>query len=194
MPQFDAGPGEWSDRPWEDPEHKPKQQARRRRVSLPPWALLAILVGVLIILCVLLVMLARGILGGGEEEQDQPTALPTVTAEVAPSATVMLVTPTSAVTPTDTVVLPVSTPEETAEPTGIGPGALVVVQDTRGAGLNLRQQPSTYAKVMGSAREGTVLTVLEGPTEADGYVWWKVRAPDGTEGWGAGTWLVLKTE
>jgi hypothetical protein len=44
------------------------------------------------------------------------------------------------------------------------------------------------------AREGTVLTVLEGPTDADGYVWWKVRTPDGDEGWGADNWLVLKTE
>jgi uncharacterized protein YgiM (DUF1202 family) len=153
---------------------------------------LAILVGVLIVLCVLLVMLVQGLTGGDEEEQ--ATALPTATAEVVPSATVLLVTPTSAVTPTDTVVLPVGTPEATSPPAGIGPGALVVVQDTRGAGLNLRQQPTTYAKVMGSAREGTVLTVLEGPTEADGFVWWKVRAPDGTEGWGAGTWLALKTE
>jgi hypothetical protein len=192
MPQFDAGPGEWSDRPWEDPERKPKPQARRRRVSLPPWALLAILVGVLIILCVLLVMLVRGL--GGDDKEEQATALPTATAEVAPSATVMLVTPTSAVTPTDTVVLPVGSPEATSPPTAIVPGALVVVQGTTGAGLNLRQQPTTYAKIVSSAREGTVLTVLEGPKEADSYVWWKVRAPDGTEGWGAGNWLVLKTE
>jgi hypothetical protein len=92
------------------------------------------------------------------------------------------------------VVLPVATPEATTLPTEIGPGALVVVQNTKGAGLNLRQQPTTYAKVVGNAREGTVLTVLEGPTEADGYAWWKVRAPDGAEGWGAGDWLVLKTE
>jgi hypothetical protein len=192
MPQFDAGPGEWSNRSWEDPEKKPKPQARRRRVSLPPWAFLAILAGVLIILCVLLVILVRGLGDDGEEEQ--ATALPTVTAEVVPSATVTLVTPTPAITPTDTVILPVSTPEATSPPAGIGPGALVVVQGTRGAGLNLRQQPTTYAKILGSAREGTVLTVLEGPTEADNYVWWRVRAPDGTEGWGAATWLVLKTE
>ena len=105
-----------------------------------------------------------------------------------------LLTPTSAITPTDTVVLPVGTPEETPLPTEIRPGALVVVQGTKGAGLNLRQQPTTYGKVVSNAREGTVLTVLEGPKEADGYVWWKARAPDGTEGWGAGNWLVLKTE
>jgi hypothetical protein len=154
--------------------------------------LLAILVGVLIILCVLLILLVQGLVGGDDEEQLAP--LPTTTAEVSPSATVSLLTPTSAITPTDTVILPVGTPEETPSPTEIRPGALVVVQGTKGAGLNLRQQPTTYGKVVSNAREGTVLTVLEGPKEADDHVWWKVRAPDGTEGWGAGDWLVLKTE
>jgi hypothetical protein len=192
MPQFDAGPGEWSDRPWEDPERKPKPQARRRGLTLPPWALLAILVGVVIILCVLLVLLVQGLRGGGDEEQ--PTPLATTTAAVSPSATVSLLTPTSGVAPTDTVVLPVGTPVATSPPTGIRPGALVVVQGTKGAGLNLRQQPTTYAKVVSNAREDTVLTVLEGPKEADGYAWWRVRTPDGAEGWGAGEWLVLKTE
>jgi hypothetical protein len=192
MPQYDAGPGEWSDRPWEDPERKPKPQAKRRRVTLPPWALLAILVGVLIVLCVLLVLLVRGLGGDGDEEQLTPQA--TETGEVLPSATVTLLTPTSAVTPTETVVLSVGTAEPTTAPTEIDPGTLVVVQGTKGGGLNLRQQPTTYAKVVTNAREGTVLTVLEGPKEADGYQWWRVRAPDGTEGWGAGDWLALKTE
>jgi hypothetical protein len=192
MPQFDAGPGEWSDRPWEDPERKPKPQARRRGLTLPPWALLAILVAVVIILCVLLVLLVQGLRGGDEEGQSTP--LPSATAVVSPSATVSLVTPTSGVAPTNTVVLPVGTPEATSPPTAIGPSALVVVQGTKGAGLNLRQQPTTYAKVVSNAREETVLTVLEGPKEADGYTWWRVRAPDGTEGWVASEWLVLKTE
>jgi hypothetical protein len=63
-----------------------------------------------------------------------------------------------------------------------------------GAGLNLREQPTTYARIVDNAPEDTVLTVLEGPREADGYVWWKVRTPDGGEGWGAENWLVLQTE
>lgn len=192
MTQYDAGPGDRSDRPWEDPERKSKPQAQRRRVILPPWALLAILVALVILVCASLVLIIRAIRGGGEEEP--PTPLPAVTAAASPTATVTLLTPTSAVTPTNTVVLPIETPEPTQLPTEIGPGALVVVQDTVGAGLNLREQPTTYARIVGNATEGTVLTVLEGPREADGYVWWRVRAPDGAEGWGATNWLVLKTE
>ena len=194
MTQYDAGPGDWSDRPWDDPEKKPKPQARRRRVILPPWALLAILVALVILVCASLVLIIRAIRGGGEEEL--PTPLPTVTAAApAPAtATVTLLTPTSAITPTNTVVLPIESPEPTQPPTEIGPGALVIVEGTVGAGLNLREQPTTYARVAGNAPEGTVLTVLEGPRDADDYVWWRLRAPDGAEGWGAANWLVLKTE
>jgi len=192
MTQYDAGPGDRSDRPWDDPERKPKPQAHRRRVALPPWALLAALVAVVILLCVGLVLIVRAI--RGNDDRQAATPLPTVTSAAAPSATVSLLTATPAVTPTGTVVLPGVTPVDTPGPGGIRPGALVVVQGTQGAGLNLREQPTTYAKVVGKAREGTVLTVLEGPTEADNYVWWKVRAPDGAEGWGAAQWLVLKTE
>jgi hypothetical protein len=192
MTQYDVGPGDRSDRPWEDPEKKPKPQARRRRVALPPWALLAILVAVVILLCVSLVLIVRAIRGGGD--QDRPTPPPTVTRESAPTPTVSLLTPTSALSPTNTVVLPVGTPAETPPPTEIGAGAMVVVQGTAGAGLNLRDQATTFAKVVANAREGTVLIVLEGPKEADNYTWWKLRTPDGKEGWGAATWLVLKTE
>ncbi|MFN2226442.1 MAG: SH3 domain-containing protein [Anaerolineae bacterium] len=194
MTQYDAGPGDWSDRPWEDPDKKAQQpQARRQRVKLPPWVLLAMLVGVIILLCVGLVLIVQAIRGGGEEE-GTATPPPTNTVQVAPTDTRSLFTATPEVTPTNTVVLPIETPLSTAAPTEIGPGALVVVQGTAGAGLNLRTEPSTQAQVVTNAREGTVLTVLEGPQEAGNHTWWKLRAPDGKEGWGAADWLVLQTE
>jgi hypothetical protein len=191
MTQYDAGPGDRSDRPWEDPERKPRPQAKRRRVTLPPWALLAIFIAIVILLCVGLILIVRAIRGDGDET---PTPSPTFTAEAAPSATVSLMTATAAVTPTSTVVLTVGTPPATTSPTEIQPGALVVVTGTGGAGLRLRALATTDAEVMAVAREDTVLTVLEGPVEADDYVWWKLRTPDGDEGWGAANWLVLLTE
>ncbi len=189
MTQYDAGPGEWSDRPWESPNKKPRPHARRRRVTLPPWALLAILVGILILLCVGLVLIVKAIKGGGK---GTPTPAVTATQQPSPTATR---TPTAIVvqTPTATVVLPIAGTAEPLPFTEIAPGATVVVQGTQGAGLNLRQQPTTYSRIEVTVKEGTVLTVLEGPVEADGYVWWKLRSPEGKEGWGVANWLALKT-
>jgi hypothetical protein len=153
--------------------------------------LLAIFIAIVILLCVGLILIVKAIRGNGDEA---PTPVPTFTAEAVPSATLSLLTPTLAITPTNTVVLTVGTPPATTRPTEIGPGALVVVSGTGGAGLRLRALATTDSEVIAVAREDTVLTVLEGPVEADGYTWWKVRTPDAEEGWGADDWLVLLTE
>ena len=193
MTQYDAGPGEWSDRPWDDPDRKPKPHAKRRRVTLPPWALLAILVGIVILLCVGLVMIVQAIRGGGHKETPVPQATVTAKLESVPSATIALLTPAAAVTPTATIQLPTGGLQTPTPFVDIMPGATILVQGTLGAGLNLREQPTTYAKIVSNAKEGAALVVLEGPKESDGYVWWKLRTPDGKEGWAAANWLVLKT-
>ena len=191
MIQYDAGPGDRSDRSWENPERKPRAQARRRRVTLPPWALLAIFIGIVILLCIGLVLIINAIRG---DDEDLGTPSPTDPSEVEPSATVSLNTPTAEITPTATVVLTVGTPPATTPPTESRPGALVVVTGTGGAGLRLRAEATTGSDMVTVVKEGTVLTVLDGPEEADNYQWWKVRTPEGEEGWGAANWLVLKTE
>jgi len=192
MTQYDAGPGDWSDRPWEDPEKKPEPHARRsRRFNLPPWALLVIIVGIVIVLCVSLVLIVRAIRGDGDDAIATPEVTPT--AVIIPTAT-KSVAPAPGHSPTPTAEIPI---QGTVPPTaviGIGPGATVIVKGTGGGGLNLRQQPTTYGKVVASAKEGQELLVLEDPHEADGHVWWKVKTEDGKEGWGAGDWLVLKEE
>ena len=190
MTQYDAGPGDWSDRPWEDPDKKPQPHAKRRRVSLPPWTLLAAFIAIVFILCLSLVLIVRAI--RNKSSRATPTAITTTVQTVSPATR----TPTVSLegTPTPTVVLPIEGTVEPTPITEIGPGATVMVIGTGGAGLNLRQQPSTYAKIEASAKEGAELVVIEGPTEADGYAWWKVRTADGKEGWGVSKWLVLKTE
>jgi hypothetical protein len=192
MTQNDAGPGDWSDREWESPEKKPKPQAKRRLV-LPTWALVAALVALVIILCVGLILIVRAIRGGGGT-QDVPTALPAdVTAGVEPSATFPLVgAPTAVLTPTATAELPgAATEAPAAQPTGIVIGSKVVVQGTR-IGLNVRAEPSTGAKRVGGAKDGDVLVVIDGPQQAGGLTWWKVRTLDGKEGWAAGQYLVIQ--
>lgn len=192
MTQYDAGPGDWSDREWEMDDPKAKPQARRPRVKLPPWAWLAILVGIIILLCVGLVLIVQAIRGGGEDETPTPVATETL----APTATEAPLAPTEVITqtPTPTVELPIGEATEPPAVTEMGPGATVVVQNTLGAGLNLRAEPSTGARLVTNVKEGAKLTVLEGPEEGNGYVWWKLQTGDGQEGWGAEDWLVLKTD
>ncbi len=198
MTQYDAGPGEHSDRPWEVPDKKARPQARRRGVALPPWALLAILVGIVVLLCVGLVLLVQALRGDGEEGTATPP--PATTAPALPTTPEATAAPTSGVAPTDTVVLPIDTPgptaaaTEAAAPGEIGPGALVAVTGTQGSGLNLRAEPGTGGQVIVNASEGTILTVVEGPQEADGYIWWKLRTDAGQEGWGAADWLAVSSD
>ena len=190
MTQYDAGPGEWSDREWESPDRKPVRHAKRRGPILPGWALLAIVVGLVILLCVGLVLLVKAIQGGGADETPVPTATAT-----------RLAVPTATGTPsgqpiqaaTATVVLPIDSTTQPSSFTEITVGAPVIVQGTGNAGLNLRAQPTTGAAIVITVKEGNSLTVMEGPKEADGLVWWKLRTTDGKEGWGAAKYLVLKT-
>ena len=192
MKQYDAGPGEWSDREWKSPDKKQKPHAQRRRVALPPWALLAILVGIVILLCAGLVLIVRAIRGEGGREISTPVA--TTATDVPVANTQVPITPTLAITPTETVVLPIEGTQMPPALIEIAPGATVVVQGTLGAGLNLRAEPTTRARRVTNVRDGTTLLVLEGPQQADGYAWWKLRTSDGKEGWGAAKWLMLKTE
>jgi hypothetical protein len=52
-----------------------------------------------------------------------------------------------------------------------------------GANLNLRDSPSLQGKVLDRLPAGSKVTILEGPMEADGYYWWKMRTEAGLEGW-----------
>lgn len=190
MTQYDAGPGDWSDREWEEPDRKRKPHTTRRRLVLPPWALLAILVGVVIVLCVALVLFVRALRDRRDAEPSAPVA--TVTSELLPTDTPSLLT--AIILPSPTATEPPDADTQAPPTTEISPGVTVLVGGTRGAGLNIRSEPSRQAEIVTRAKEGDSLTVLEGPQDAGGYVWWKLQTSDGKEGWGASEWLVLKTD
>jgi hypothetical protein len=63
------------------------------------------------------------------------------------------------------------------------PGIEVRVQTEEDEYLNLRSGPGTEYEVLLLLKDDTRLTLLEGPQEADGFVWWKVRTTTGIEGW-----------
>ncbi|MGQ9586552.1 MAG: SH3 domain-containing protein [Anaerolineae bacterium] len=88
-----------------------------------------------------------------------------------------------------TATMPAATSPSPTEPPQIQVGGVVRVTGTEGKDLRLRETPSLGSATLRLVKEGTVLQVVEGPVEADGYVWWKVRDQRGQAGWAAGNWL-----
>jgi hypothetical protein len=113
-----------------------------------------------------------------------PVLTPTVAPEVTPEATPVL-TPTVApeVTPEATPVLtPTATPEGGIPSPTVGGRAQVT---TRYQFVNLRPEPGLGKEPIGQLQNGTIVTILEGPEEADGFRWWKVDDGQGNIGWAA---------
>jgi hypothetical protein len=62
-------------------------------------------------------------------------------------------------------------------------GQTVRVQTIDGEILNLRAEPTRKSEIVVYIEDDTHLELLEGPVEAEGFSWWRVRLPDGLEGW-----------
>ncbi len=59
--------------------------------------------------------------------------------------------------------------------------------------MNFRSGPSTSASVLSQLTEGTIGTILAGPSAGDGYVWYQFKTSGGTTGWGVQDWLEKTT-
>ncbi|MCE5192541.1 hypothetical protein LLF88_01135 [bacterium] len=68
-------------------------------------------------------------------------------------------------------------------------GAAVEVTGTGGDGVNVRSSPGTSEAIVGVEKEGASGIVLEGPTSASGFIWWRVQWKDGLMGWSVDTYL-----
>ena len=90
-----------------------------------------------------------------------------------------------------TPVPPPSTPAPVPTvPAEIAIGIYVQVSDTEGNDLSFRAGPSTNHARLKIVAEGAVLKVLDGPAEADGYVWWQLQdVSDGVVGWAVADYL-----
>jgi uncharacterized protein YgiM (DUF1202 family) len=132
--------------------------------------------------------------------EEAPATTPTTTtqlAEVTPEATAGLrpsPTATATLAPTDvpaddtTSEAPVdsasTTDSESVAPADTGDvyvaGDLVEVAE---GPLNLRSAAGTSATSVGSLAVGTQLTIVSGPTAANGYNWYQVKSASGQTGW-----------
>ncbi len=135
------------------------------------WREWLILFGVIIVSVFICVNGSRSLLGSFRE------ALPT------PTPTATLIKPTVTLLPTST---PAPTPSPTANiPATIEKGVWVTVIQ----GVNFRKDASTGAQIIRTLGEGEVLQVTDGPVSANDFTWWKLRDPNGTEGWAAQDYL-----
>jgi uncharacterized hydrophobic protein (TIGR00271 family) len=116
-----------------------------------------------------------------------PTSTPVPTRTPAPTATPTS-TPTHTPTPTPTHT-PTSTPTHTptpthtATPTPTPTPVLAEVGGTGGLGVWMYVQPGLGGTKITAWRDGTVMIIVGGPFEADGYIWIQVMDPRGRLGW-----------
>jgi hypothetical protein len=74
-------------------------------------------------------------------------------------------------------------------------GIQVVADTGFDSPLNIRSQPTVSSSIVTAVFTGVVMTTIDGPVNADGYTWWKVRLPNSAEGWAvdtAGTYRTLE--
>lgn len=134
----------------------------------------------------------------------KPTPTPTLLPTATPSATS---TPSASPTrtPTQHPTYPLTssrTPSPTplaacpgAPPLTLQLGDWAIVSLDPPLPNKVRSQAGVSGELIGQIQPGENVQVLEGPTCADGYAWWRVRSLAGLEGWtvegdAAGYWLV----
>jgi len=114
-----------------------------------------------------------------------PTSVPLPEGETGAEAT----PPPVMVQDTPVPSLYTSTPVS-AVPAEITIGIYVKVSGTGGNDLSFRDGPNTNYARLKIVAEGSVLRVLDGPVEADGYVWWQLQdVSDGMVGWAVADYL-----
>jgi uncharacterized protein YgiM (DUF1202 family) len=127
----------------------------------------------------------------------QPRPTPSPTPNLTQTATngdagILVPTNTPGILEAPIIVEPTATftpePTPTITPTPIPGTVLEVGQPARVAaagGLNLRDTPGSAGNLLTRLSVGQRLTVLEGPTSADDYIWWRVDDGQGNVGWAA---------
>jgi hypothetical protein len=86
----------------------------------------------------------------------------------------------------DGSVIP-TTPTSQIAAGGISVGGRVRIE-TNGTRLNGREAPGLGEVVVTMFEPGTIVQVLDGPVDADGYTWWKVESGDQV-GWSASEFM-----
>ena len=136
------------------------------------WREWLLLLGIIVVAVVICVYGGRAVMRSFAAAPVTPTVTPT---RVRPTVTL-------AVSPTPVPLTATPTPNI---PAAIDPGVYVAVVD----GVNFRQEASTTSQIIRTLGAGEVLQVVEGPVSANERIWWKLKDPNGVEGWAAQDFL-----
>ena len=85
---------------------------------------------------------------------------------------------------THTPIFPTPTTQPSPTPLALQVGGSAKIVNIAGSVLRSRKQPTLKAPATASFKEGELVRILEGPVEADGFVWWKIEGDSGS-GWSA---------
>ena len=107
------------------------------------------------------------------------TRAATPTSPFPPTFTPTRVPPTAMATP----VPPTNTPRPA--PVALAKDVLAKVTPPEGIKLKVRDNASTAGKLLGELDANTQVTIVDGPTDANGITWWKVDNGKGLSGWSA---------
>jgi hypothetical protein len=108
----------------------------------------------------------------------QRQSLPIAATSVAPTAR-----PTTRPTLTP-LPTPAPTPVPTPAPLTLRVEGFAQIVNTGGAPLRGRAEPGRSAAIVAEFAEGSRVRLLEGPVEADGFIWWRIEGEAGS-GWSA---------
>ena len=108
-----------------------------------------------------------------------PTRAATPTSPFPPTFTPTRVPPTATATPAP----PTNTPRPA--PVALAKDVLAKVTPPEGIKLKVRKTASTAGEVAGELDKDAQVTIVDGPTDANGITWWKVDDGKGLAGWSA---------
>jgi len=177
----------------------PALTPRDSSLYLPWWSLALMLVGVLVVS--FLIVLGIAALGGSANPASRDPIIVIVTAP----PTAMNQTTNGLPQTTGSQILMGQNPpasldlqgptlpavQFTATPVTIEIGKLVIVAGVDGDELNVRDNAGVQGTTIVSRfAEGTILKIVDGPRQADGFTWWQVQSTDQTvKGWAVSNFL-----
>ena len=159
------------------------------------------IVGVIILVVLLWFWIASFL---GDDDNDPNDAAEGTTTITLPTITSSPgETPDAGSTPSPPVVAPTATTPagggtavatdtpDPGGPTDIYLGATVEVANTDGTGVNVRETASTSSAILTVFLDGTQSQTIDGPVEAEGFIWWQVTGNEVAAGWIVADYLVV---